>query len=55
MNLAGGKIRVYKELVETNAMVGVRLWNSIIPRGIVYLLSKIFPSKTFTKKYGVRL
>lgn len=47
VDLSGGRIRIYKELGKTNAMIGVRMWNSIIPKGIVYLLSKIFPSKTF--------
>jgi len=47
VSLSGGEIRSYKELGETNATIGISLWNNIIPKGIVYLLSKIFSSKTF--------
>lgn len=47
VDLAGGKIRTYRELGKTNATVGMGLWNNIIPKGIVYLLGKIFSSKTF--------
>jgi len=47
VDLAGGKIKTYSELGKTNATIGIGLWNNIIPKGIVYLLSKIFSSKTF--------
>jgi len=47
VNLAGGRIKTYKETGKTDAIIGKALWNNIIPRGIVFLLSKIFPSKIF--------
>ena len=46
VELAGGEIRTYKELGKTDATVGLGLWNNIIPKTIIYLLSKIFSSKT---------
>lgn len=47
VDIAGGRIKTYKEIGKTNATIGIGLWNNIIPKGIVYLLSKIFFSKTF--------
>ncbi len=47
VRLSGGKIRSYNEVSEINATVGASLWNSRIPKGMVLVLSKIFPSKTF--------
>lgn len=44
---AGGEIKTYQEIGEINAMKGVPLWNNIIPRGINFLMSKIFSSKTY--------
>jgi 2-polyprenyl-3-methyl-5-hydroxy-6-metoxy-1,4-benzoquinol methylase len=47
VRLSGGKIRSYKEVSELNATVGISLWNSRIPKGVVLVLSKIFSAKTF--------
>lgn len=47
VELAGGKICTYKELGRTDARVLLGFWDSIIPKGIVYALTKIFPSKVF--------
>lgn len=47
VRLSGGKIRSYKEIIEKNAIVGVSLWNNRIPRTVVFVLSRIFSSKTF--------
>jgi len=47
VDLTGGEIKTYKEIGKTDATIGIGLWNNIIPKGIVYLLSKIFSSKTF--------
>ncbi len=47
VRLSGGKIRSYRDLFEMNANVGMYLWNSRIPKGVVLVLSKIFSSKTF--------
>lgn len=47
VRLSGGKIRTYKGVDEINATVGMSLWNSRIPRGVILVLSKIFSSKTF--------
>jgi SAM-dependent methyltransferase len=50
VGLAGGKIKTYEELGKTNATIGIGLWNNIIPKRIVYLLGKIFSSKTFLQE-----
>ena len=42
VNLSGGEIRNYKELGRSNTTIGISLWSNIIPKRIVYLLSKIF-------------
>ena len=47
VEMAGGEIKTYQEIGEINAMKGVPLWNNIIPRGINFLMSKIFSSKTY--------
>lgn len=47
VNLAGGEIKTYHEAGEINAMKGRFLWNSIIPRGITFLMGKFFSSKTY--------
>jgi SAM-dependent methyltransferase len=47
VRLSGGKIRSYKEMNKINATVGVTLWNNRLPRIVVFVLSKIFSSKTF--------
>jgi SAM-dependent methyltransferase len=47
VNLAGGKIITYKELGKIDAKIGIALWKSLVPKAIVYLLAKIFPSKIF--------
>jgi len=47
IDLAGGKVKTYKEIGKTDATIGIHLWNNIIPKGIVYLLNKIYSSKTF--------
>ena len=47
MRLSGGKIRSYKEMTKINATVGINLWNNRIPRTAVFVLSRIFSSKTF--------
>lgn len=46
-DLAGGKVTDYKEFGEINAMIGITLWNNIIPKLIIFLLNKLFSSKTF--------
>jgi SAM-dependent methyltransferase len=47
VRLSGGKIQSYKEMSEINAKVGMSLWNSRIPKGVVIVLSRMFSSKTF--------
>ncbi len=47
VDLAGGKIKTYHEAGEINAMKGVPLWTNIIPRGIIFLMDKIFSSKIY--------
>jgi len=47
VDLTGGRIKTYKEIGETIATIAIELWNNIIPKVIVYLLNKIFSSKTF--------
>ena len=47
VNLAGGKIVAYKELGKIDAKISMPLWNNIIPKAVVYLLDRIFSSKTF--------
>jgi SAM-dependent methyltransferase len=47
VQLSAGKIRSYKDLSKINATIGTSLWNSRIPKGVVFVLSKIFSSKTF--------
>ena len=47
VDLSGGKIREYKDVVELKATMGVFLWDSLIPKAIFYLMAKIFSSKTF--------
>ncbi len=47
IDTVGGEVKTYREFGKRNAMIGIRLWNSIIPKGIIYLLGKIFSSKTF--------
>jgi len=47
VRLSGGKIRNYKDVYEINATVGLKLWNSRIPKEVILVLSKIFSSKTF--------
>ena len=47
VNLAGGKIVTYKELGKIDATISLPLWNNIIPKAVIYLLDKLFSSKTF--------
>jgi len=47
VRLSGGKIQSYKEITEKNATVGVSLWNSQMAKRVVFVLSRIFSSKTF--------
>jgi len=47
VRLSGGKIRSYKEMTKINATVGINLWNSQMAKRVVFLLSRIFSSKTF--------
>lgn len=47
VDIAGGKIKTYEDMGKTNTTIGIGLWDNIIPKGIVYLLSRIFSSKTF--------
>jgi 2-polyprenyl-3-methyl-5-hydroxy-6-metoxy-1,4-benzoquinol methylase len=47
VHLSGGEIQSYKELTEKDATVGVSLWNSEMAKRVVFLLSRIFSSKTF--------
>lgn len=42
-----GSVQKYKEVDEKNAIVGIYLWNNIIPKIIFVLLNKIFSSKKF--------
>ncbi len=50
VDLAGGKITSYRDAGKIDATVGIGMWNSKIPPGIVYLLSKIFSSRTYYKE-----
>ena len=47
VDLAGGKISIYKEFGEINAMKGMPLWNNVIPRVINRFFNMIFSSKIF--------
>jgi hypothetical protein len=47
IDLAGGEIITYHEAGEINAMKTIGLWNNIIPRGITFLMGKVFSSKTY--------
>ncbi len=47
VELAGGNITKYIEHSEISARILLGLWNNIIPKGIVYVIYKIFPSKKF--------
>lgn len=47
VRLSGGKIRSYKEMTKINATVGIHLWDSQMAKRVVFLLSRIFSSKTF--------
>lgn len=47
VDLAGGEIKTYHEAGEINAMKSMPLWNNSIPRGIMFLMSKVFSSKTY--------
>ncbi len=48
VNLAGGKITIYKNIGEIDATMGVNLWNSTIPRLIITrLFKRIFSSKSY--------
>jgi hypothetical protein len=49
VRLSGGTIRNYKEMTKINATVGINLWNNRIPRTAVFVLSRIFSSKTFNE------
>jgi 2-polyprenyl-3-methyl-5-hydroxy-6-metoxy-1,4-benzoquinol methylase len=50
VRLSGGKIRSYKDIKKVNVTVGISLWNSRIPKGVVLFLSKIFSSRTFYRE-----
>ncbi|WP_457754643.1 hypothetical protein, partial [Thermococcus sp.] len=47
VKLAGGRITKYVEHSEISARTLVGFWDNVIPKGIVYVLSAIFPSKRF--------
>jgi len=47
INLAGGEIITYHEAGKINAMKTIGLWNNVIPRGITFLMGKVFSSKTY--------
>ncbi len=50
VNLAGGKINSYKEFGEINATIGVDFWNNVIPKLSIYLLERLFSSKSFNQE-----
>jgi SAM-dependent methyltransferase len=50
ISLSGGEISNYKDMDLVDATTGVNLWNSRIPKFIIYLLIKIFSSKKFYKE-----
>jgi len=47
VDLCGGKITKYIERGKISANIGINLWNSIIPKILIYGLSKIFRSKVY--------
>jgi SAM-dependent methyltransferase len=47
VRVSGGKIRSYAETTKIDATKGASLWNSRLPKTAVFILSKIFSSKTF--------
>lgn len=47
INASGGTITAYKEWGTVDTLAGIRLWNSFIPKAIIWLLARIFSSKTF--------
>lgn len=48
VNLAKGKIRIYNEIGEANAAMGIELWDSSIPRFLIMsLFKRIFSSKVY--------
>lgn len=47
VDISGGSIKKYMETDAKNAIMGVNLWNNIIPKLTFILLNKMFSSKTF--------
>ncbi len=47
INASGGTISAYKEWGSVDALAGTRLWNNLAPMAIIWLLARIFSSKTF--------
>jgi SAM-dependent methyltransferase len=44
---SGGRMVTSKQLVETSAALCAGLWNSVLPKAVVYLLGRAFRSKTY--------
>lgn len=47
VNLAKGKIRIYNDIGEIDAAIGINLWNSSIPQFLTLRLKRIFSSKLY--------
>jgi SAM-dependent methyltransferase len=47
INASGGTITAYEEWGAVTALAGTRLWNNLAPKAIIWLLARIFSSKTF--------
>jgi SAM-dependent methyltransferase len=47
INASGGTITAYKEWGTVNALAGTRLWNNFVPKAIIWLLARVFSSKTY--------
>lgn len=44
---SGGSVQEYKKTDKKNAIIGIGLWNNVIPKIVFVLLSKLFSSETF--------
>lgn len=47
VEISGGKVQKYKKTDERNAIIGINLWNNIIPKIAFVLLNKLFSSQKF--------
>ncbi len=47
VNASGGTVTAYEEWGVADALVGTRLWNSVAPKAVIWLLARIFSSRRF--------